>query len=125
MFPTDITLSGDAVLIDLRGLAMVGAIRRRLEVPFEQIRDVRVDPLERGRPLMWRLGGLAIGPLHFGTFRRGGRWLFLAVTRRDRLVHLVLDGRGPERVRFSEIVLSPADPDALAADLRARIARRR
>ena len=115
-----IELTEDALQIRLRGLAMVGSLRRRVDVPYRSIKDVRVGPLPAGRPQLWRLGGLAAGDRLFGTFRRDGRWLFLAVHRRDRVVHLRLDGTGPERVRFAEVVVSSDDPDALAARLRAR-----
>ncbi len=116
-----IELSDDALRIRLRGLPMVGSLRRRVDIPYRSIQGIEVGPLPAGRPALWRLGGLAAGGLLVGTFRRDGRWLFLAVHRRDRVVHLRLDGSGPERVRFAEVVVSSDDPDALAAALRDRM----
>jgi hypothetical protein len=115
-----ITFSDDSLHIELRGVAAVGSLRRRVDVPFRQVRGVEVGPLESKRPALWRLGGLAAGSRLVGTFRRDGRWLFLAVHRRDRVVRIILDGAGPERVRFSEVVLGADDPDALASAIRAR-----
>jgi hypothetical protein len=40
-------------------------------------------------------------------------------------VHLHLDGRGPERVRFAEVLVGADDPDALAAAVRERVAQAR
>ncbi len=116
-----IELCDDALQIRLRGLPRVGSLRRRVDIPYRSIQAIEVGPLPAGRPTLWRLGGLAAGGRLFGTFRRDGRWLFLAVHRRDRVVHLRLDGTGPERVRFAEVVVSSDDPDALAAALRDRI----
>ncbi len=117
----DIEFCDDALQVRLRGLPMAGSLRRRVDIPYRSIQEIEVGPLPAGRPTLWRLGGLAAGGRLFGTFRRDGRWLFLAVHRRDRVVHLRLDGTGPERVRFAEVVVSSDDPDALAAALRERI----
>ncbi len=116
-----IELSEDALQIRLRGLPMAGSLRRRVDIPYRSVQEIEVGPLPTGRPTLWRLGGLAAGGRLFGTFRRDGRWLFLAVHRRDRVVHLRLDGTGPERVRFAEVAVSSDDPDALAAALRDRM----
>jgi hypothetical protein len=116
-----IRLDDDALTIRLSGMAAAGSLRRTVTVPYRAIRSVSVGPLVT-RPLMWRLGGIATRRSHFGTFRREGRWLFLATTRRDRVVTLELDGVGPERVRFAEVVLGNGDdPDALAAAIRERV----
>jgi hypothetical protein len=116
-----IHLDEDALDIRLTGLAAAGSLRRTVRVPYRAIRGVSVGPLET-RPLLWRLGGVATRRSRFGTFRREGRWLFLATTRRDRVVTLALDGEGPERVRFAEVVLGAEDPDALAEAVRTRSA---
>jgi hypothetical protein len=118
----DIELTDDALVVRLRGLAALGALRRRVEVPLRLVESVEVGALPAGRPVLWRLGGLAAGSRRVGTFRRAGRWLFLALDRRDRVVRLRLDGRGPERVRFAEVLLSPDDPEGLADAIRARLA---
>lgn len=119
----DLDLGPDALVLRLRGLAAIGAIRRRVEVPYAIIDRVEVGTVPTGRPYLWRLGGLQAGNVLFGTFRREGRWLFLAVRDRAKVVRLVLRHPvGPERVRFAEVILSADDPEALAATLRARIA---
>ncbi len=66
-----------------------------------------------------RLRGLAAGGLRHGTFRQDGRWLFLAHRDPARAVRVQLDGDGPERVRFTEVVVDTPDPEGLAATLRA------
>lgn len=118
----DLDLGTDALVLRLRGLAAAGALRRRVEVPYALIERVEVGTIPRGRPVLWRLGGLQAGDVLFGTFRREGRWLFLAVRDRSRVVRLVLrDAAGPERVRFDEVAVSADDPEALAAAIRERV----
>ena len=117
-----IRFSDDALHIDLRGMAAVASLRRSVDVPFRLVRSVQVGAVPRGRPMLLRLGGLAAGERLVGTFRSDGRWLFLAVHRRDRVVRLTLDGTGPERVRFAEVVIGADDPEALAATIRERVA---
>jgi hypothetical protein len=116
----DIHPDQDHLRLRLRGLAALGALRRRVDVPYAQIREVTTDPLP-SRPTVWRLGGLAAGGARYGTFRQDGRWLFLAHRDPARVVRLRLDGDGPERVRFAEVVIGTPDPEDLAATLRARI----
>ncbi len=70
-----------------------------------------------------RLRGLAAGGLRHGTFRRERRGSFVADREPRRAVRVRLDGDGPERVRFTEVVVDTPDPEGLAATLRA-LARR-
>lgn len=117
----DVELGPDALHLRLHGLAAFGAMRRRVDVPYRHIRSVDVGPIPKGPPRLLRLGGLGAGALRIGTFRRGGEWLFLAVNTHGDVVHVRLDGSGPERVRFSEVAISAHDPQALAAEIRARL----
>jgi hypothetical protein len=117
----EVRFTDDALHIRLPLHGAVGALRRTVTIPYRRVRDVRVGPVRTQDPTLWRMGGLAGPRSLFGTFRRGGHWLFLATPRRDAAVHLVLDGDGPERVSFAAVVVGSDDPDALAAEIRARL----
>jgi hypothetical protein len=114
----EITFGPEGLHVTLRGLGAAGALRRHVHVPYAAIRSVSTEPFPL-RPLLWRLGGVAVRRLHVGTFRRRGEWLFLAFADPANVVRLRLDGRGPERVRFSEVVLGASDPAGLAARIEA------
>jgi hypothetical protein len=116
--PPEIHLTSDAVEVRLRGLAAMGALRRRVRVPYDAIESVEAGTFPM-KPRPWRLGGYALGQARFGRFRRDGRWLFLAFTRPEPVLILRCDR---ERAGgWDEVVVESQDAQTLARQIAERL----
>jgi hypothetical protein len=115
-------LHDDAAEVRFTGLLPLKTLRRRLLLPYEEIRSVSTEQFTRRRGLL-RVAGFALGNSLHGLFRREGRWLFLSFEDPRQVVNIELD---PERRKVSELVIQVPDPVALAAalDRRSRTGKR-
>jgi len=115
----EISVAGSSAIFEVQGLHVLWALRRRLEIPLRNIRDVRADPtVSRGWWKGIRMPGTHIpGVIIAGTFYRHGRRIFWDVSRPERaiVVELVDD-------RFDALIVEVADvADAIARLEAARV----
>lgn len=103
-----LSIRDGTLLVRMRGLGMVLALKRRLRIPLACIAGVHID--DEAAHGFWkgvRLPGTHIpGLLVAGTFHRGGRRTFWSVRRGRRAVVIDL-----ENARYDRLVLEVADPD--------------
>lgn len=113
-----IELTDRGVDVRYEGLAAVLAVKRRLEIRWEEIRSVTVGAT-RPHALAWRVGlSDPIGGWRRGRFWTGGRKLFVDLRRPERAVVLELDRASG----FDAVALEVERPEELADAIRARLA---
>lgn len=102
----DVTITGDRLRVEPRGLDRFWGMRRVVEVPLEQVRGATYDPgaAHAGKGL--RAPGLALPGLKWvGTFVLDGQRTYWNVRRGGQTVVIELDERAP----FTRLFLSVDD----------------
>lgn len=105
----DLKIKDDDLVVTMRGVGRLLALRHRVSVPVSAITGVRHDPhAVRGLWKGWRIPGTHVpGVLVAGTYYAGGRKAFWFASRAGRA--LVIDLEGHE---FDRIVVEVPDPGA-------------
>ncbi len=122
--PHRLYVDGDRLVVELSGLEVVEALRRRIEVPLSQVESVEAPRPTWGSlrsEVALRLAGTSIpGRVMEGLFAvRGGGLGFYAVRDPSRVVVVRLRGG-----RLSRLVVDVEDPDAVVAEVSAAVGAR-
>jgi hypothetical protein len=114
-----IDLLEDGLHVLYTGLSAVAVVARGLTVPYSSIGDVRVGLRDLPGTFAIRLGlnTAPFGHTRRGTFWAGGRRVFLDLDDPERTVVLEL-----EKHRYARVALGVDDPEALAEQIRDRVA---
>jgi len=115
-----ITTTGNMLSVRLTRREKVAAGRGDLRVPLAAIRDVHVDPDALVAALMRTLGTETPGRAKLGIWRGRGHREFIVARRGLPAVCVTLDGG-----RFNQIIISTADAEAIADEIRASTPRLR
>ncbi|HZQ29432.1 MAG TPA: hypothetical protein VFA94_17175 [Acidimicrobiales bacterium] len=109
--PAEVAVEGDRLVVRLRGLNQMWALRRQVAVPRSAVRGARAEARPPRPP--FRVPGTYLpGVITAGTFRGRGRRELWAVHRAKEVLVIDLDG---ERAPFDRLVVEVADPAAAAA----------
>ena len=108
--PRRLRFDEEALTIELSGLLRIGALHRRVRVPWSAVRDVRAGASDAGRA-------------RHGRFRRGRRVQFLSFEDPGRVVRLEIDRSAPGAPPFDDVVVGAERPGRLAVEVRRRTAR--
>jgi hypothetical protein len=109
-----IDMTPDEVIVRLRGLESIGALRRKVRMPRAAITGVAVvdDPYRLGAGI--RTAGITIpGSRRVGFFRTKSGRLFVAARKGQHGVQINF-----ERQPFQQALLSVENPEDVAAALR-------
>jgi hypothetical protein len=113
-----LTIRGDRLKVQVRGLDRLWAMRRRLDVPLASVRSARVDhTVARG---LWK--GVSAPGTHIpgfiiaGTFYQDDERIFWDVHRPDRAVVIELSGH-----RYDRLVVEVGDPEGVVEMLESAI----
>lgn len=112
----DIRIDDGTLLLTVRGLHVLWALRRRLEIPLGHLREVR--RAERGIMSGWWKGLRAPGTflpgvIVAGTYYQRGEKIFWDVCDDSRAIVIELAGESYDR-----LIVEVADPDAAIAEIR-------
>lgn len=112
---TDVNVTGDHVVVRLRGWAALVAFRRTLRIPVDHVRGVVVQHRDRVPAIGFHFPGVAVpGLLYAGAFGFGDDRSFWHVRRASHLLRVECQP-GAE---FRRIVLEVDDPTEAARRLR-------
>ncbi len=105
----DLSVSEGKLILHVRGMDQLWALRSTLEIPLEHLVGIRADPgIARGWWHGFKLAGTEIpGVLHAGTFYQHGQRIFWDVHNPDNTV--VIDLRDE---RYNELIVEVRDPAA-------------
>lgn len=120
----DISVSDDALEIDVRGMHKLSALKSSLRVPLDDVVDIRHDPERAARSFP----GLRFPGTHVPALYRAGTYYqadfrpdFWTVRHPDQAV--VIQCR--DGAAYDEIIVEVEDPGATVARVRAALAARR
>lgn len=113
MSTSRVSISGDHLTIEPRGLDKLWSLRSRLRVPLANVKGATHDPGMRHEPKGWRGPGLRLPGKLAGTFHADGERQFWNVSGFERTVVIEL---GPGE-RFSRLIVSVDDPRATVATI--------
>ena len=108
----DVTILGESLVVRVRGLGKLWALRSRVTVPLAAVRSVRHDPDAAGTLWPgWRVPGTHFpGLITAGTYYWRGVKSFWSVKRKGNAVVIDLEG-----ATFDRLVVDVADPEATVA----------
>jgi hypothetical protein len=107
--PRSLHLDDDALTVELSGLLALGALHRRIRVPWTAITDVRAD-------------AVALRRARHGRFVAGRRVTFVTFEDPARVVRIAVDRRAAGAPPLDEVVVGHAEPQWLVRCLRRRLA---
>jgi hypothetical protein len=107
--PRHLSIDEEALTIELTGFLRIGALTRRIRVPWTAVRDVRAGASDAGRG-------------RHGRFRRGRRVQFLSFEDPGQVVRLEIDRAAPGAPPFDDVVVGAQRPGRLAVEVRRRTA---
>jgi len=115
--PIEVISEPKRIIVELSGIAVLGAMRRRVEVPIDRITSVSVRPRKEvkwGKSWL-RLPGTHIpGVIRYGSYGVGADREFWAVRREPDVIVIETNG-GP----YGRIVLGLPDPHGVAGAITA------
>jgi hypothetical protein len=105
----EITLHGDHVHLEVKGLDKLWAFKGHLDIPVAHIRAVRADPtIARNWWIGVKLPGTSIpGVIRAGTFYQADKCIFWDVHNPDNTIVIELHDE-----RYDALVVEVADPQA-------------
>jgi hypothetical protein len=108
----DVELAADALIVHVRGIDRLFALRSRLEVPLSHVEGAEADAEEARRKwhgIMER-GIWVPGPITAGTYYQEGEWVFWDVHGPEKTVVIRLRDE-----RYARLVIEVEDPESTAA----------
>ncbi|HWM87160.1 MAG TPA: hypothetical protein VNO33_15010 [Kofleriaceae bacterium] len=106
----DLTVKGDRLSLQVRGLDRLWAMRSRLDLPIASVRAVRIDPrVARG---LWK--GVSAPGTHIpgiiiaGTFYQDDKRIFWDVHDPEKTVVIDLVGQ-----RYDQLIVEVHDPESV------------
>lgn len=115
--PIEVTSEPNRIVIELSGIAVIGAMRRRVEIPTDRITSVSVRPRKEvkvGKAWLRMPGTHLPGVIRYGSYGVGAGREFWAIMREPDVVVIETDG-GP----YCLIVLGVPDPHGVAGAITA------
>ena len=114
----EVELARDALIVHVRGMDRLWALRSRLEIPLAHVVNAEADPeLARGWWQGIRSGGTQVpGVITAGTFHQEGERVFWDVHDPEKTVVIRLKDE-----RYSRLVIEVEDPPSTAAAIRERL----
>ena len=115
----DVELTEDALIIHVRGMDRVFALKSRLEIPLSHVVGADVDP-ELGQPPPWKSLRLTATQIPWvvtaGTFYHEGERVFWDVHDPEKVVVIRLSDE-----RYVRLVVGVEDPPATAKAIQGAI----
>ncbi len=103
-----VTVDGGNLVVEVRGLHKLWALRSRLEIPLGNVAGAAVDPeIARGRKGFRAPGTHLPGVITAGTFHLHGEKVFWDVSDPDKAVVVALHDE-----TYARLVIEVADPRA-------------
>ena len=114
----EVELARDALIVHVRGMDQLWALRSRLEIPLAHVVNAEADPeLARGWWRGIRSGGTQVpGVITAGTFHQEGERVFWDVHDPEKTVVIRLKDE-----RYSRLVIEVEDPPTTVAAIRERL----
>lgn len=114
---TEVEVTGGRLVVRVKGLHKLWALRSRVEVPLQHVVSAEVDP-EAGRKVWkgFRVGTHWPGVITAGYFYRDGQWSFWDVSDAGRTVVIQLRNE-----RLSRLVVEVGDPQQTVTRVRTAI----
>jgi hypothetical protein len=105
----EVELAQDALIVHVRGMDRLFALRSRLEVPLSHVEGAEADPQEARRKWHGILasGVWVPGPITTGTYFQEGEWVFWDVHDPEKTVVIRLKDE-----RYGRLVIEVEDPRA-------------
>jgi hypothetical protein len=115
----EVSLAGDRIHFDVKGLDKLWAFQGRLEIPIAHIRGVHADPnIARGWWKGLKAPGTSIpGVIRAGTFYQDGKRVFWDVHDPDKTVVIDLHDE-----RYDQLIIEVTEPSATVAQISTAIA---
>lgn len=102
----NVEFTKDNLILYLSGLTSTAALKRRVEIPYSQIKQASVDDFKLS---MFRFRvGTSIADIREGRFLIGDRWCFISFENHKDVVVLELEGH-----EFGKVVFQIDDPEAV------------
>jgi hypothetical protein len=115
----EVELTEDALLIHVRGLDRIFALKSRLEIPLSHVTGAEADP-ELGHPEWWKSLRLTATQIPWvvtaGTFYQEGERVFWDVHDPEKVVVIRLSDE-----RYARLVVGVEDPPATAKAIQGAI----
>lgn len=117
---TQIDITGDQLVVTMRGLDRLWTLRRRIAVPLTSVRGATADPGVTREPAGFRAPGTHLpGVIIAGTYVKDGERTFWNLRRSQQPVVVELTGQ-----RFARLVLGVDDARATAERIERSLTRR-
>ena len=101
-----LTVTGDLLLVELRGLDRLWSFTRRLEIPLRHVHGAFFDPTVIDEPTGLRFPGIRLPRKVAGTFYTNGKRQFWNIVGLEGAIIVELDATE----RFDRLVLTVDDP---------------
>jgi len=115
----EVELTEDALIIHVRGMDRIFALKSRLEIPLSHVQGAEVAP-ELGHPEWWKSLRLTATQIPWvvtaGTFYQEGERVFWDVHDPEKVVVIRLSDE-----RYARLVIGVEDPPATAAAIQGAI----
>ena len=117
---TTVEITGDQLVVTMRGLDRWWSLRRRLTVPLAHVRGATADPGVGRESAGLRSPGTHVPRVvTAGSYRKDGEWTFWNLRAGQEPLVVQLDGE-----RYARLVLGVADARATAERIEQRLSRR-
>jgi hypothetical protein len=117
---TDIDITGGRLVITMRGLDRVWALRSRIAVPLSAVRGATADPGITRESAGFRAPGTHLpGKITAGTYRKDGNRTFWNLRNTQEAVVIELEGQ-----YYTRLVLGVDDARATAERIERSLSRR-
>ncbi|SDP27173.1 hypothetical protein SAMN04487905_1035 [Actinopolyspora xinjiangensis] len=125
----DVTITDTELVVTIKGIRKLGAVRNELTIPLKNVRGATVDPgLSTGWPGINSLcewpgtkivGTDAYGRYLGGTFSQNGERVFWDVANPEKAIVVSLGNE-----RFKRLYIEVDDPDRVVSTIEAAITKR-
>lgn len=111
----NVELKEETLNLTLEGLTSIMALKKHLEIPYSAIK--KVDTAVPDLPFLWKLGGVSVGDIQEGHFKRHGEYYFFSMEHPDQIIVLELDNYKIGNHPYKLIVFETENPEKLKSDI--------